>query len=62
MYNTLGTGITTPSFMVKISDKDNDWEVSPCLRKAAPFSFRSFDNLSYNLVLFSSFEFEDPET
>lgn len=45
-HYTLSTGVTAPSFTVKRSDIDNDCEVSPYLRNAAPFSSKSLDNLS----------------
>lgn len=59
--HTLSTGVTYPSFKVKISESDNDWDVSPCLRKAGPFSPKSLSILSYNLDLCSSFEITESE-
>ena len=48
---TLSTGVTIPSLRVKRSERDKDWEVSPCSRKAAPCSFKSLSILSYNFDL-----------
>lgn len=55
-YVTFSTEVTDPSFIVKISERDNDWDVSPCFRKAAPCSSRSLAILSYNFDLLSVFE------
>ena len=59
--HTLSTGVTCPSFKVKISESDNDWDVSPCLRKAGPFSSKSLSILSYNLDLCSSFKITESD-
>ena len=59
IITTFSTGVTDPSFRVKISERDNDWEVSPCFRKAAPCSSRSLAIFSYNLDLRSQFIFEE---
>lgn len=58
---TFNTGVTDPSFKVKISEIESDWEVSPCFRKAAPCSSRSLAILSYNLDLLSELKFEESE-
>lgn len=61
LYVTFNTGVTDPSFKVKMSEIESDWEVSPCFRKAAPCSSRSLAILSYNLDLLSVFKFSESE-
>lgn len=57
---TLRTGVSVPSFIVKRSDRDNDWEVCPCLRKTAPFSPSSFANCVYSIDRCSAFAIAEP--
>lgn len=55
------TGVTDPSLIVKISESDKDWDVSPPLRKTAPFSSKSLSILSYNFDLNSDFDTEESD-